>query len=350
MDAPASPAAGPRAHTFRAPAARWRRLARVAAYGLGLALFAAAVVAVARHDVALDRLRHAAADAPASLLIALPLLHLASWGVTTALFLVLSVRFAPVPSRDMAALIGSAWLLNYLPMRPGMMGRAAYHKLVHGIPLRATLRVLLEAMAATALAAITLALAVRAGSVPALPIAETSAALAPTPTAPLELAPWGWALALAPPLLALAAAMIVRRAAPQRVLWRYAAAFALRYADMALWAARYWIVFQLAGEPVSPARAALITAAAQVAMIVPIALGLREWVVAFTAASAPVGLVADLLHRASELLVATPVGLLCGLWLWRRDRARRANASRANPAAPAPPLSCARNGTTPPDV
>src|ERR1051325_3569231 len=51
-----------------------------------------------------------------------------------------------VPLGEMMLLIGSAWLLHYLPLSPGLLGRVAYHRAVHRVPVTASVRVLVEVL------------------------------------------------------------------------------------------------------------------------------------------------------------------------------------------------------------
>ena len=72
---------------------------------------------------------------------------------------------------------------------------------------------------------------------------------------------------------------------------------------------------------------------ADIALLVPFVgngLGVREWAVGLTASrqvAAAVGLTADLVNRAAELIVAIPLGLAAWVWLTRTlARGRRQDA------------------------
>lgn len=305
----------------RARVAARSRLGRALGLILALGLLAAAIGAVwAQRDVvsrATDHLR----EAPPWLLAAVFLLPLVSWLTTSITFWLLSKRYAPVPASDMTALIGAAWLLNHLPLRPGMVGRVAYHKAYHGMAVADAVRVMVSAMILTA------------ASLGALVI--VAAAL------PLVDAPGAQYLALATPtLLCLLAAIASHAVAPRfsREIW----ALFFRALDMLSWTARYVIVFRLLGEPVSLERVVAVTAVGQVAMLVPITgsgVGIREWAVGLTLTAlaaagsreeaAAIGLTADLINRAAETLLAVPVGLACTAWL---ARARRRRPPQNDPA------------------
>lgn len=264
---------------------------------LGLALFIAAVMALLTQRGQMSEAWAAARAAPAwlvALLVALPLGNLA---VVSLSFNVLTARFGRVGWSEMAALIASAWLLNYLPLRPGMVGRVAYHKRVNGVLVRDSVRVIGESIALSALA-VGMLVVVSFGA------DGNNATVA-------------W-LGAAPLVVGAAAALALR--ASGAGAWRYAAAFSLRYVDAALWVARYAVVFAVIGRPIGAAEAARVTAASQVALMVPLAgngLGLREWAVAITSAT-DAGLLADVVNRGAELLIAVPAGLLGGWWIARR--------------------------------
>ena len=118
---------------------RWRG---VIMFTLGTALVVAAVVAVARQGAGLTGVVDALRTSPSwlvALLLALPFLN---WLCSAASFHVLTNRYGKVGAVEMGAVIGSAWLLNYLPMRPGLVGRVAYHKKVNNIPIGASVQVL----------------------------------------------------------------------------------------------------------------------------------------------------------------------------------------------------------------
>lgn len=323
-------------------ARRWPRA--VLAFVAGLVLLAVAARVVVHERAALDAGFSAIAHAPAWMIAAalgLPLLNLV---FASASFWVLTNRHGRVPMLEMLGLIGSAWLLNHLPLRPGMIGRVAYHKFVHGIPIRSSLAVLLSALicAATGM-----------GILLALTVVLHAAGVGT--------AAWVAGLAL-PVAVGLAAAAWLRRSAALAArphAWRYPAAVVFRYLDVCCWTARYALVFALLGRPIAADSAAALALSSQAAMLSPIQLGLREWMVGLAASivardpvasAAPTvqlalphtvadlapGLLADMINRAAELSVAIPVGLLATALLYRRfQRVRRAGPMADAPAAPA---------------
>lgn len=289
------------------PAARRGTLRRAALYGVGVLLLIAAVWAVAvRADVIGPALR-SVRSAPAWAVALVLLLPVANIAVTASSFLVLTRRFGRVGAGEMLALILSSWLLNHLPMRPGLVGRVAYHKAVNAIPVFASVRVIGEQIVCGAAGL---------GGVLLLVLATRGANEW-----------WLAAGAAAVACGALGAAAVMR--GPTRA---YALVVALRVTDCAVWALRYWLLFALVGRPLGWHDAAAVAVAGQVAMLSPVPLGLREWVVGLTSAAvvaggaggaggidaAAPGVAADLVNRAAELAVAGPLGLAAGLWVWRR--------------------------------
>ncbi len=292
---------------------RWDRR-RVIGYAVGVLLLAAAVWAVASQRGAMAGSMNAVRAAPAWMMAVALLLPAGNWIASSASLRALTLRRARgqhVRRDEMLALVGSAWLLNYLPMRPGMIGRIAYHKRFNRIPVRDSVLVLVEANAMTAGAVgLMLALALTLRAAP----------------------PWGsWSwLVLALPGAAFVCAWAI--GAARGSAWTaWAVAAAARYADLLVWLARYACAFALLGRPLTVEAAAVLAAVSQAAFLVPFVgngLGVREWGIGLVAASwagvdsareaAAFGLAADLLNRAAEVAVSVPVGIACTAWLGRR--------------------------------
>lgn len=293
---------------------RWRP---VAGFVAGLILLAAAVWAVASQDI--SGVWHAVATR-ARWVALVGVLALADWLLMSEVFHVLMKPYGVVSRREMRALIGASWLLNYLPMRPGLLGRVAYHKAVNGIAVADSARVVAANIGCGFVAmglGVLVALAPRIFGAPGAAV-TVAAALAP-------------AVLIAAPL----AAGLLRR--PHLSSWGLAAL--LRYVDLWVWAARYFTIFRVLGHEIDPGQALAVAVVSQAAGLVPLfgnGLGLREWAVGLTAASLPVwmsgsgdlgreaGLAADLVNRAAEVAAAVPVGLAGAWWLARR-RAAPAN-------------------------
>jgi hypothetical protein len=240
----------------------------------------------------------------AALAVALPVVNLAC---TSGAFWVITRRYGRVGFGEMGALIAAASLLNYLPMRPGLLGRVAYHRIVNGVPVWASVRVVIAVLACTGIGAgLLMASAMLVG-----PAAGTGATLAAI-AAPGVLLAGAWAVAWA----------------KEHPWSSYAAAALFRYVDILVWAGRYAVAFALWGQPIGLGTAAIVASITQIVTLIPLAgngLGLREWSVGYTArwlgaAATEVGLAADLVNRFFELIGAVPLGLIGLVWLTRRMR------------------------------
>jgi hypothetical protein len=267
-----------------------------------------------------ERLRGAPLWAVA-FLFASPLLN---WLLVSACLWMLLRRHGRVGLGEMNALVGSAWLLNHLPMRPGLIGRVGYHKIVNGIRVRDAVESTLWSLGLAGVAgamALALAMLVPEGSG-----AAAMAVVLAGPVAVLGLIGTG--------------ARVAGRGSPGmvRAAWMLGA-LAVRYADMAVWAARYAVVFWVMGAELTPVQIVMVTAVSQFAQLVPIAgggMGLREWLVGLTAGSLAqafdAALAGDLVNRAAETLLVVPVGLICGAVVARRLARFRAAAGSGAPA------------------
>ncbi|MCH7798328.1 MAG: hypothetical protein IID28_07755 [Planctomycetes bacterium] len=271
--------------------------------GLGVILLAAAVaMVVTRREIfgsAVAAIRHPAAGDVALLLGTI----LANVVLTGLVFSVLMSRYGRVGVLEMQALIAAAALANFLPLRPGLFGRAAYHKALNDIPIAATFKVTLVAMALSVTIAAYLALALFAAG-------HTTIQL--------------WVM-VAVPVPVLAAAAVRRRSRGVVVAGLF------RYVEVLLLAVRYHAAFALIGSPIEHASALTISCVSLVATLVPLSgngLGLREWAVGIAAPLVTpwvveMGLAADLLNRAAEVLLVVPLGVGALAWLgWRRRSTR----------------------------
>jgi hypothetical protein len=281
-------------------------------------------------------------DAPAHLVALALLLPLANLALTAWSFHALTRRFARVGFGEMFALICGAFLLNFLPMRPGLFGRVAYHARVHSMRVRDAARVVVESVACGAVA-----MGIALGG---FALGTVHAGLAA-----------GWLVVA----LGAVGVVAVRGGAGTRTettgeeagvisrvrsgwgagwAWRpYALATLLKVADIAVWAARYVVAFALLGVRVEPREGVALAVVANAASLVPLAgngLGLREWAVAVCAAALPrgasapglvleSGLSADVVTRGAEVVVAVVVGVPALVWVARRlRRATRVSARR----------------------
>jgi hypothetical protein len=273
----------------------------------------------------------AAQAAPAWMYPAMLLLPLGNWALTSAIFWILMRPHGRIGLWEMSALIGSAWVLNMLPLKPGFVGRVAYHKAISGVPIRTTLTVTL--------------IALLSGSIGILVALSAQIALDRTLRAAV---PTDRILPVAIGVLIVAAAVCTAIALCRG--WRIiaahaggvAAAIVIRIADTHLWALRYWLAFGLIGQDQPYGVCVVVASVSQIAGQVPIQLGLREWSVGVSTtllrgtggpmgAAASPGILADLLCRASEVICAIPVGLVSYAWIYRRLGRGGIGAAKAGP-------------------
>jgi hypothetical protein len=200
----------------------------------------------------------------------------------------------------MFGVVVSAYLLNYLPLRPGMAARIAYHKRMQHLPLRRNVRILAEAGSTTAATSATLVLAMVAA-------------------APLHLsAPWVW--------LGVFIIVVIVASFKRFRFWGVIAIW--RLLDLFSWSFRLWAAFQLVDQRVTFATATAIASAGIIVNVVPLVsngLGLREWATGLLApwlagAQLALGLAVELVIRACELVIVIPVGLLSTSLLARELR------------------------------
>jgi hypothetical protein len=266
-----------------------RRWLRWAGLAVGVCLLAAAVVTVARqHETiasALDAVRRPTVGM-VLLLVALVAANVVLAGLTIS---VLMSRYGRVGLLEMQALIASAALLNFLPMRPGLFGRIAYHKTCNDIRTVDSVKTVFQAAG--------LSMAVAAYMVLALLVAGRLGV-------PL------WVPVVLPfPLLIVASAFRRPR------VWVVAGL--IRCLEILVWALRYHAAFALLGSPLDANGALAFACVGSMAMLVPFVgngLGLREWGIGLAAPlltpyALELGLAAELVNRAAELVVILAMGL-----------------------------------------
>lgn len=293
---------------------RPRRLLQLAGLAVGLALLGAAVATVWRSRADLDAALAALRDPPPGATALVLASVVAGVFLSGLLFHELTKRFGAVPFWEMQCLIAAASLANYLPLKPGFIGRIAYLRARHGIRATDGVRTIVEAMGLTLLACI--------GFIGALVLLRESGIAG------------GWAL-LAP--VALSPILLARNS------WFVARALVIRQCELALWTLRYWAVFRLVGTPVELDAAVVLASVSVLATLVPFVsngLGLREWVigllaplVAHASVSTSQAIVAELVHRVAELVVIVPLGLLGFAVLARLDLRRLTPGRGVHPSA-----------------
>ena len=220
--------------------------------------------------------------------------------LTGLMFSVLMSRHGRVGLVEMQALIAAAALANYLPLRPGLFGRAAYHKAFNDIAVGATVKVTLLALAISLAIAAWLVFSLFMAGRVSIPI-------------------WVVVGGAIPVLMTVAAVPASRR---------IGVAALIRYVEVLLLAVRYQAAFALIGSPIDLAAALTISCVALVVTLIPLTgngLGLREWAVGIAAGLLTpyvleLGLAADLVNRAAEALFVAVLGLGAFAWLSARRR------------------------------
>lgn len=289
--------------------------ARLVACAAGVALLGAAVWAVARDPEVAQRLWRGIPGWPwwaVPLLVALPC---ANWLLTSASFHALTRPRSPISLPEMTSLIGAAWVLNFFPLSPGLLGRVAYQRTLHGLSVRTNARITAES--------IVLGWAAVGVVLPALLLIGRGV------SGPERVALGVIPLALIGGALLCAIGLVPRAGVLGRA---WAITLVYKVADIATWTARYYLVFHLAAAPLTWVQSLAVAVVAQTAMLVPLignGVGIREWAVGLlgsllpaAASSTAPGLGADLINRAGELLAAIPVGFACAAWLARLHGSR----------------------------
>lgn len=275
--------------------------ARFVGLVLGVALLSAAAFFAWRHvDVSL--LKHAEPWQVTAILAAV----VANILATSALFWVATKSFdadPPVTWREMRSLVAASGLLNYLGLQAGSIGRAAYLRARHGLPVMQSVVIQLIIVSVSVV-------------VPGVVVVALVAVKRPH----------GYGAALAGVVVCAAVTRPIARALLRRrvvAAWSWAP---LKAVDLALTAARVWVSFQIVGRDLSPAAALALAAGVAVVNLLsftPNGLGLREWAVAAMASVIDpslwaVGVLATLVDRALEAIVLAVAGVASVVVLRRR--------------------------------
>lgn len=234
---------------------------------------------------------------------------LANLGLSALLFWMVTSLFDAVPAvrlGRMFLLMAASALGNYLPMRAGLVGRTAYLKLRHRLPVYQSAMVLGVVGGVSVLVACGMAL------------------VAMLENGWVRLAVGGLVGGLASVLLPMGVEKLLRKKAVGGWLWVW-----IKAADVLVTAGRLWLALWMVGQPVSVETVLIMAAGGTVAVLAgltPNGLGLREWVVGgigelMLPAGGQGALAAALLDRAVEGMVVVVVGSWSVWWL-RREWAR----------------------------
>ncbi|MBI1335564.1 MAG: hypothetical protein GC164_01225 [Phycisphaera sp.] len=269
---------------FRHPAIK------AAGFGLGLLLLGAAIYnAWGRVD------RESLLNASPSLLLVIGAGVLGNLIASGLLFWVVTKSFdasPPVSVIRMVQLIAASGLLNYLPLRPGLVGRAAYLKARHNLPVKQSLFILAIVLVLGLLVAI---LVVVSTTIPA----------------------YTYSVSVLGVLVLMWVTAPVARVIFRRPVWHAWSWLPLKSIDVLATALRLWAATSVVGQPLSPSTALACAAAGSLVAAVgltPNGLGLREWTIAgLSELLAPGSLaIAGLgasLDRGLEAIVMTLAGI-----------------------------------------
>lgn len=267
---------------------------------VGAALFVAALILVWQRRETITA-AFAAIGSPEPLasltLVACVLANIA----LSALFLRHLLRpYGVVGLGEMHAVVAATTLLNFLPLRPGFFGRFAYHRVVNDIAVTDTAKTVVQAALISASIACYLAAVAWASRV-------------------TDVSLW-WGACI--PLAGLGAGLT----SPHTRHW--CGAVLIRYAEVFVWALRYAAAFELIDAPIEAEVALAMACVSVMATMVPFVsngLGLREWAIGLMAPLVTVyplalGVTAELVNRAAELMVVGLTGAIALIWLARRHR------------------------------
>jgi hypothetical protein len=300
---------GPGTTMASLPNALPRRLwLRRAGFVAGLLLLGAALLMAWRQRDEVGEAFAAVGDLPPVTLLVYTVVLLGTVAVNVGLsgvtFSALVSRYGRVGFLEMQALIAASALLNYVPMRAGLIGRVAYHRAYNDIPVAASAKVIVQAVGLSVAGALYLGLAI--------------------------VVAYRWpAVLMIASLLPLAVLTVLAWLAPARRA--LAIAGVARYAELLVLAVRYWVAFALLGLTLETPAALAFAAVSAMATMIPFlsnGLGAREWAIGWMAQvltpfQLGLGITADLLNRAAELVGIVPLGLIALGWLARRRRTVR---------------------------
>jgi hypothetical protein len=308
------------------PHSRGRKIMRLFVYGLALGLLGASIFWTVK-DGDFSALLEAR---PSQLLT---LLGLAFGGGIVAVGLMFSLIYQPFTPRGqriglltMQKLIAASSVLNYTPVKAGLIGRVVYTKHRYGIGYIDSVVIHL----------------IIGGCV----FSPILASLLMTLLYPQFDGVWFIGTAALSLLAAVVGAVMLQRLRPASLhaavggsrhghsVRRWAAVLTggILVGHAVLWftAGRLYVAFDIFGSPIAYRDAlflAMVDSATR-ALFIANGLGLREWLIGFgasegllsTTPSLKTALAASLIDRAAEALVVVPIGLLSLLWLHHEQR------------------------------
>lgn len=278
-----------------------KRLLKPVGLVIGTALLVGAIAFVAGKEDVLNNALNAIVNPSWPNLLLLIFCVFANIALTGLMFSVLISRYGKVGLLQMQALIAAATLLNFLPLRPGLFGRLAYHKTNNNIPVRHTALTIIQAIGISLGIGIYLMLSLLLCTKTDLPL---------------------W-VGLGGPLPFFIVASFTSR------LRIWALAGLIRYVEVFVWAARYYAAFALIDYSIHIEEALAFACISMIATLVPFfsnGLGIREWAIGLaapllTAYQLEHGLTAELVNRTGEIavvLIAGFIGIICLMRLQKK--------------------------------
>ena len=303
----------------RQQAQRVKRSRALVGFVIGMVLLAgAAVYLLADPQTIVDFVEHLR-NAPAWAGVVVLVGPVVNWLFVGLCLCALMRRHGTVGAGEMLELVGSAWLLNHLPMRPGLVGRIGYHAKVNQIRVRDSIGASIWSMVHAAIAnAIALGLMLIVAEDTSLPILM-------------------FTLSIPVGVFSLLSVFAFLRSDKLGYLML---GLVFRNADLLVWMVRYAAAFAILGITITPIQIALITAVSQIAQVIPITgggLGTREWGVGLVARATSTGaqitlrtaILADLINRVAETIIVIPLGLVCTTLVTRRFAKHQRQQSEA---------------------
>ncbi len=278
-----------------------RRLRRRIGFIVGLVLLAGAAAYLISDPEQLREFAGNIRHAPAWAVVIVLVGPLVNWVFVGLCLHALVRRHGVIGRGEMLALVGSAWLLNHLPMRPGLVGRIGYHAKVNNIRVRDSIEASVWSM-------------IHGGIANAIAIGL------------VLLVPSDLSLGMLVVVLMIPIGVFAIVAGVGSIwsanLGYLILGLVFRSADVLVWMVRYAAAFAMLGITITPVQIALITAASQIAQVIPITgggFGFREWGVGLAAKIPSSGAAitmrtaigADVINRIAETIIVIPLGLIC---------------------------------------
>ncbi len=293
---------------------------RVLGYGLGLALIILAAYQGIT-EVALEKIINAArlelVGIAVAVLANLVLTGVFYWRITTGFD-----ANPPLGLGRMTGLISVSSLLNYLPLRPGLISRVMFLKVHHGVPLRQSLVISFFVVILSAIISASVVLVGLCGTVYSGARSISGQVIVPI----LGLVIMTGVCGLMP--------LVARRMAPQsmQLVWLLPV---VKTFDVLAGGMRFWLALRVVGLPLTYGQSLVAAAGGMLVSLIgltPNGLGIREWtvtgiLVAMMAVDSGYVAMAAVIERGIEVMVMVPCGLI-GLAVLRKDLAGNAPLSK----------------------